>query len=314
MDFVAMDFEKANDESASGCQVGLARVRNGSIVDTFESVIRPPDDHLRLGGWQQANLGLTIEDLKSAPTMAELLSEVESFIGQDVLVAHQASTDVSIFRRSTEAWGVALPKFQVICSLNFSRALISERPHGLATLCERFGIPLPNHHSAIDDAVACANLMLELLELSEQKDFKSLHEKFGYSFERSSKANYFTNSKLQEDRDAFYSNLSEIHEFFRQDPTELEFVRFPLAGQTISTIRGFFDLDFNELSSWVEAIGGVLVDFDFENPSDFILQGNRPGTTEVEKRFQTLAIVKFGKSAMNEAKFAQLLVECLSEI
>ena len=76
----------------------------------------------------------------------------------------------------------------------------------------------------------------------------------------------------------------------------------------------FFDLDFNELSSWVEAIGGVLVDFDFENPSDFILQGNRPGTTEVEKRLQTLAIVKFRKSAMNEAKFAQRLVECLSEI
>ena len=312
MDFVAIDFEKANDESASGCQIGLARVRNGAIVETFESIIRPPDNHLWLGGWQLANLNITIEDIEAAPTMPELIDNIYSFIGQDYLVTHQASTDVSIFRRSLEAWGLEFPDLDVICSLNFSKSIIAERPHGLAALCERFGISLPRHHSAIDDAVACANLMIYLVSQIDQIDFKTLHQEYGYSPNKRSHKNHFGTSKLQEDRDAFYANLSQINEFFKQNPNELEFERFPLNGQTVSTIRGFFDLSFDELSSWVEAIGGTLVDFNLENPSDLILQGNRPATAENEKKIQTMAIVRFGKIAINDAKFAQLVVECLA--
>jgi DNA polymerase III epsilon subunit-like protein len=313
MDFVAIDFEKANDDSASGCQIGLARVRNGVIVETFESILRPHEAHQRLGAWQLGNLSLTPNDLISAPTIAEVLNEIVSFIGQDYLVAHQASTDLNIFKKSLESWGLNMPEFRVICSLNFSRAVIPERPHGLASLCERLGIPLTNHHDAIDDALACANLMIHLIQKDMDSNLDSLHSRFGYSLKQKKLSNEFYNSKLSVGRDIFYSNLNDIHEFFKQSPSELEFDKFPLAGQSVSTIRGFFDLDINKLSEWVEAVGGHLVDFDIDKPSDLVLQGNKPSVNDQEKKLQTLAIVKLGKSAINEEKFAKLIVESLAD-
>jgi hypothetical protein len=207
-----------------------------------------------------------------------------------------------------------MPEFLVICSLSFSRSLVAERPHGLAQLCERFGIALSNHHDALDDAMACANLMVRLIRLGTEQDLEKLHRRFSYSLEKKNHSSSFFSAKLKLDRDLFYSNLNDIHEFFKQDPSELEFSRFPLAGQSVSTIRGFYDLDLNKLSAWVEAVGGTLVDFDIDNPSNLVLQGNKPALSDVEKRMQTLALVKLGRIAINEEKFAKLIIESLAEI
>ena len=42
LDFTAIDFETANQSSASACSVGLVKVRGGVVVDTASWFIRPP--------------------------------------------------------------------------------------------------------------------------------------------------------------------------------------------------------------------------------------------------------------------------------
>ncbi len=45
--FASIDFETANKERTSVCSVGVVIVRDGEIVDTFYSLIRPEPNYYR---------------------------------------------------------------------------------------------------------------------------------------------------------------------------------------------------------------------------------------------------------------------------
>ena len=44
-DFIAIDFETANECPSSVCSIGAVLVRDGEIVKTFYSLIRPEPDY-----------------------------------------------------------------------------------------------------------------------------------------------------------------------------------------------------------------------------------------------------------------------------
>ena len=46
-DFAAIDFETANSERSSVCSVGVVIVRDGEIVDSFYSLIKPEPDYYK---------------------------------------------------------------------------------------------------------------------------------------------------------------------------------------------------------------------------------------------------------------------------
>lgn len=47
-DFVAIDFETANQQPSSVCSVGVVMVRNGQIADTFYSLIQPEPNYYKI--------------------------------------------------------------------------------------------------------------------------------------------------------------------------------------------------------------------------------------------------------------------------
>jgi hypothetical protein len=196
--------------------------------------------------------------------------------------------------------------------LTFARSEIPQKPHGLAPLCEKFGVHLPSHHDALSDAHACAELMIKLAGVANVHNIGHLYPNFAYRASSGNASFGFVNNKLDKDREAFYSNLNDIKDFFKQDPETLDFMALPLTGKTVSAIRGFFDLTQNELATWVEALGGTFIDFDINNPSDIILQGNRVSPDAKIKREQTNAVIKLSKIAINEAKFAGIFIDSLN--
>jgi len=92
MDFVAIDFETAKYSRESACSVGLVKFHNGKAVDTFYSLICPPILYIR-PDFTDIH-GLTVDDVKDAPTFAEIWdSGVRPFIGDLPLAAHNALDD-----------------------------------------------------------------------------------------------------------------------------------------------------------------------------------------------------------------------------
>ena len=177
-DFVAIDFETANECPSSVCSIGAVLVRDGEIVKTFYSLIRPEPDYYK---WfcQQVH-GLGHEDTDDAEVfpfvwrrMTEELLEGVQILSEDTadcpdalpLVAHNAGFDSRCLREVFRCYRMDYPEFVFHDTLAASRRHFcgSLENHQLQTVAAACGYDLMNHHYALSDAEACAWIAREIL-------------------------------------------------------------------------------------------------------------------------------------------------------
>jgi len=144
MDFVTIDFETAKYSRESACSVGLVKYLNGKTADTFYSLIRPPALYIR-PDFTDIH-GLTVDDVRDAPTFADIWdSAVKPFIGDLVLAAHNAPFDMGVLRAVLDRYGLEVPALSCFCTCNLAR---NTWP-GLQSYA----------HNALDDAMTCGKLV-----------------------------------------------------------------------------------------------------------------------------------------------------------
>jgi len=158
INFVAIDFETGKYARESACSVGLVKFRNGKAVDTFYSLIKPPELYIR-PDFTEIH-GLTVEDVKDAPTFAELWdSQIKPFIGRLPLAAHNAAFDMSVLSSVLECYDLAIPSLHYFCTYSLSRRTWpGQESYALTAMAEKFGISY-NAHNALDDAGTCGKLV-----------------------------------------------------------------------------------------------------------------------------------------------------------
>lgn len=152
--FVAVDFETANSKFlSSACEIGMVKVKKGQIIDKFHSLIRPPEDDYSI-----ANTlihGITSEQTKNSPTFAEVWPKIKSFIGNNLLVAHNISADLNILAKCLEYYGLDNPNYESVCTYKIFGT-------NLDKLCQAYSIDRLYHNSLID-AEACAKIYLNYI-------------------------------------------------------------------------------------------------------------------------------------------------------
>ena len=174
LDFTAIDFETANGSSASACAVGLVKVRDGKIVDTFSTLINPPT-----GWWDfhPGNIkihGIYPKDVETAPTWPEVLEQMLTFIEGDVLIAHNAAFDMGVLRKATEAVGGTLPELHYACSLLISRKTYNLDSYRLNQVAYAVGHEEFDHHDALADSDACARIIIHAAKRHGADDLSGL--------------------------------------------------------------------------------------------------------------------------------------------
>jgi DNA polymerase-3 subunit epsilon len=159
MNFVTIDFETAKYSRESACSVGLVKYIDGEEADTFYSLIRPPKLYIR-PDFTEIH-GLTVDDVKDAPTFADLWdSAIKPFIGDFPLVAHNAPFDMGVLWAVLEWYELEIPSLKYFCSCSLARhTWPALKSHALTALAEHFGIHY-NAHNALDDAMTCGKLVL----------------------------------------------------------------------------------------------------------------------------------------------------------
>jgi DNA polymerase-3 subunit epsilon len=157
MNFVSIDFETAKYSRESACSVGLVKFINGKKTDFFYSLIRPPSLYIR-PDFTEIH-GLTVDDVKDAPTFADIWeSAVKPFTGGLPLAAHNAQFDMGVLRAALEWYEIEIPSQPYFCTLKLSRRAWPElESHALAALAETFGI-FYDAHNALEDAETCGKL------------------------------------------------------------------------------------------------------------------------------------------------------------
>lgn len=159
LDFIAIDFETANNKRASVCEAGICIVRNGKIAGTQSWLIRPEGNDYSY--WNIRIHGIRPADTAHAPAFPEIWTKIAQHLKDcPALVAHNAAFDMSCIRHSLQLYGIPVPEINYYCSLRAARRLYDFECNRLDYLCQQFDIPYGHHHRAGDDAEMCARLFL----------------------------------------------------------------------------------------------------------------------------------------------------------
>jgi len=160
MNFVAIDFETATGYRNSACAVAIITVADGQISDEYYRLIQPPGN--QYWGQNIAVHGIQPEQTAAAPTFYKIYPEIRERLLEQTVVAHNESFDRSVLRHTMEHYDLGHSELSLAnrweCTLKIYRAK-GFLPANLAACCSRLNIPL-DHHNALSDALACAELFL----------------------------------------------------------------------------------------------------------------------------------------------------------
>jgi DNA polymerase-3 subunit epsilon len=164
LNFTAIDFETANGASASPCAVGLVKVAEGKIVDTFSTLIKPPYPNDWFATGNIGVHGIHPQDVVDAPTWAEALEEMLGFIGSDDLIAHNAGFDMGVLKASAALIEYELPDLRYGCSLVMARKTYNLDSYRLNQVAYAIGHEEFDHHDALADSDACARIVIHMAD------------------------------------------------------------------------------------------------------------------------------------------------------
>lgn len=152
--YTALDVETPNRYSRSFCSIGLVCREGGVETASVHMLIDPEDDFDAGNIWIH---GIRPEDVEGAPTLETAWEQIEPLLTGRLVLAHNALFDLPVIRRALERRDLAMPELRYICTLQKARRHIPKYAfggHSLAALTSGLGIPLENHHNALDDALA----------------------------------------------------------------------------------------------------------------------------------------------------------------
>ncbi len=179
LDFTAIDFETANSSSASACSVGLVRVRDGVVADSAQWLIRPPLPHDRFFEINTRIHGIREADVATAATWSQQLVDLIAFVGDDIVVAHNAGFDMSVVRRACETTGDKAPPWRYACSVQIARRTYSLPSYRLPVAAAAAGFGEFAHHDALADARACAQIVIDAARRADAADLPALAASLG---------------------------------------------------------------------------------------------------------------------------------------
>ena len=178
--FVVFDIETTGFSAVNDriIEIGAVKVENGMITEKFSEFVNP-----------ERPIPFEIEKLTSindrmvedAPNISVILPKFMDFCGSSVLVAHNADFDTGFIRHNCEVLGLTYD-YTYVDTLGIARSFLEGlKNYKLDTVVEAMGCTLANHHRAVDDAGATADVFVRFLERFKKKNIRDLDELNTYS-------------------------------------------------------------------------------------------------------------------------------------
>ena len=151
-------------------EIGAVKIEDGVVVDKYSQLINPgrpiPSKIVNI-------TGITDNMVKDKPKIHEILPDFENFIKDSTLVAHNASFDMGFLREQFSNVGKDISN-PVLDTLELTRALFPQlKSHRLNIVAKHLKVDLINHHRAVDDAEATAEIFLKCMELLDDNGIES---------------------------------------------------------------------------------------------------------------------------------------------
>lgn len=147
-------------------EIAAVKMQEGKEIDRYATFVNP---HERIPYNIQQLTNINDEMVKDAPDVEPVMREFVEFVGDGVLVAHNARFDIGFIQATLKQMG--LPELQnpVLDTLELARMLFpTMKNHRLNTLSDKYKVALESHHRAIDDTLALGGVLNGLLNDAAQ--------------------------------------------------------------------------------------------------------------------------------------------------
>ena len=174
-EYVVFDVETTGLSVVDNTIIELAgvKMKDGKVVDRFETFVNP---HQPIPEHIQKLTNITQEMVENAPELEDVIREFTEFVGDAVLVAHNARFDMGFLHAGCQRAGVPKLENPVLDTLELARLLYPNlKNHRLNTLAAKFNVSLENHHRAVDDSEATGYILFHMLNDAVEKKITHLH-------------------------------------------------------------------------------------------------------------------------------------------
>ena len=213
-EFVVFDIETTglNSHTNKIIEIGAVKIKAGRIIDRYSQLINPG---ISIPYHITEITSITNEQVANQPKIDEVIGKFVEFIGDAVLVAHNAPFDMGFIKRDIKEYLNIDLENSVIDTLQMARDLFPDfKKYGLGDLNKSLGLALEKHHRAVDDSQATANMFIIFLEKYKEKGIeylKDINKGFEVNVKKQSLKNSMVQVKTQEGLKNMYKLVSEGH-------------------------------------------------------------------------------------------------------
>lgn len=152
-------------------EIGAVKVEGGKITERFSTFVNPrvpiPFEITKL-------TGITDQMVMDAPGIEVVLKKFLDFVGDAALVAHNAGFDVGFIDQNCRYQDIS-PDFTYVDTVAMARILLPTlSKFKLNVVAGALHISLENHHRAVDDAYATAEIFVRFIEMLKERNVKTL--------------------------------------------------------------------------------------------------------------------------------------------
>ncbi|MBE5941058.1 MAG: PolC-type DNA polymerase III [Lachnospiraceae bacterium] len=173
--FVVFDIETTglNPKVSKIIEIGAVKIVNGEVVESFSEFVNPqvpiPYNITKL-------TSITDEMVINADAIDVVLPAFLSFVGDSVLVAHNAGFDTKFIKKNAKDMGIKVEN-TIIDTMTLSHILCPELgKYTLDRVCKHLGVKLENHHRAVDDANATGDIFKRFLKMLKDKEIYNVDD------------------------------------------------------------------------------------------------------------------------------------------
>ncbi|WP_010269461.1 PolC-type DNA polymerase III [Paenibacillus senegalensis] len=153
-------------------EIAGVKMKNGEEIERFTRFVNP---HERIPYHITQLTNITDDMVVGAPELEDVLPEFVEFVGDAVLVAHNASFDMGFIQHKLKTIGHAELTNPALDTLEMARLLYpAMKNHRLNTLADKFKVSLENHHRAIDDSIALGGILFHMIKDAAERELHDL--------------------------------------------------------------------------------------------------------------------------------------------
>ena len=173
--FIVFDIETTGFSATEDriIEIGAVKITDGAIVDRFSTFVNP---EIPIPFEIQQLTHITDDMVLQAPKIEEALPAFLDFVGESALVAHNAGFDVGFIEQNCARLGRSRT-FTSVDTVGLARVLLPTlSKYKLNIVAKALNISLENHHRAVDDAAATAEIYVKFIEMLKERGMMTLKE------------------------------------------------------------------------------------------------------------------------------------------